>query len=91
MKAEKKGTAAFRQIALAVEARMTDRVSQEARIAELEAQLSELSAHIPRMLSIMLEMQQHLEAQNRQLAQRPRRPAPPAKAPFRLDDGWLVV
>lgn len=70
---------------------MTTNEDYEARIAELEAQIAELTTHIPRMLSIMLKMQAHLEAQHASQAQRPRRPAPPARQPFMLDDGWLVA
>ncbi|HER8900594.1 TPA: hypothetical protein VMX41_001787 [Streptococcus pyogenes] len=70
---------------------MTTNQDHEARIAELEAQIAALSAHIPRMLSIMLTMQAHLEAQQAAQAQKPRRPAPPARQPFTLDDGWLVA
>lgn len=71
---------------------------QEAKIAMLEAQVAELTAHIPRMLTIMLQMQAHLETQQAAMSPRvpvsapaPQRRVLPPRPPFALDDAMLVA
>ncbi len=86
-----KGVLANRSVFFCIpnEVEMTDASAQNDRIRELETELADLKAQLPRMLSIMLRMQAHLEQQQAHLAQRPRRPSAPAKPPSNsMTAGW---